>query len=224
MSLKNKMNSLKCKLPEELISKIQNINCKKNINSNKKSNELILIFDLDKTAKDVHNELIQWLLKCLDTISYKVEEFGQYEWNIISQIKDNDYDNDDDIDYKEENGRLINSIMVAIHINDSEYNINSDFTIPYDNTPDIVLSPQEIADCLINEPSFVKNIGVSAVSSETMMFWWEEMISTEPNSLDTPGKGYMVHPMWIKFPDGSWCDIREQSFNFGWKGYLPKKI
>ena len=138
MSLKNKMNSLKSKLPEELITKIQNIN------SNKKSNELILIFDLDKTAKDVHNELIQWLLKCLDTISYKVEEFGQYEWNIISQIKDNDYDNDDndDSDYKEENRRLINSIMIAIHINDSEYNINSDFTISYDNTSNIVLSPQ----------------------------------------------------------------------------------
>lgn len=138
MSSKNKMNSLKSKLPEELITKIQNIN------SNKKSNELILIFDLDKTAKDVHNELIQWLLKCLDTISYKVEEFGQYEWNIISQIKDNDYDNDDndDSDYKEENRRLINSIMIAIHINDSEYNINSDFTISYDNTSNIVLSPQ----------------------------------------------------------------------------------
>ena len=227
MDSKNKMNSLKHKLPKELISKIQNINCKKNINGNKKSNELILIFDLDKTAKDVHNELIQWLLKCLDTISYKVKRYGQYEWNIISQIKDNDYDWDagrcDAIDYKEENGGLINSIMVAIHINDSEYNINSDFTIPYDNTPDIVLSPQEIVDCLINEPNFVKNIGVSAVSSKTMMFWWEEMISTEPNILDSQGKGYMVHPMWIKFPDGSWSDIRERSFNFGWKGYSPKE-
>ena len=42
------MSSLKNKLPEELISKIQNINCK-NINGDRKSNELILIFDLDKT-------------------------------------------------------------------------------------------------------------------------------------------------------------------------------
>lgn len=56
------------------------------------------------------------------------------------------------------------------------------------------------------------------------MFWWEEMISTEPTYLNIPGKGYMVHHMWIKFPDGSWSSIREQSFNFGWKGYSPQKI
>ena len=35
----NKMNSLRSKLPEEIISKIQDINCKKTINGNKASNK-----------------------------------------------------------------------------------------------------------------------------------------------------------------------------------------
>ena len=68
-------------------------------------------------------------------------------------------------------------------------------------------------------------IGVSGVSSEVMMEWWREMITTDPNRLDCAGKGYMVHPMWIKpqvhsNPSGSWYTIREKSFNFGWKGYM----
>ena len=236
MESKNKMNSLKSKLPEELISKIQNINCKKNINGDKKSNELILIFDLNKTAEDVHNELLQWLFRCLDTISHKVERYGQYEWQIISGIKDNDYeyDSDDSDDLSNDasescKSKIVNSIIVAIHITNDEDGISDNFTIPFD-TPDIVLSPQEIVDCLINEPNFVKNIGVSAVSSETMMYWWRDIISKEPNRLDVAGKGYMVHPMWRKYnepPNGSlwgnWSSVREMSFNFGWKGYSPEK-
>tara|TARA_B100000401_G_C52727066_1_gene681587 strand:- start:364 stop:1095 length:732 start_codon:yes stop_codon:yes gene_type:complete len=243
MESKNKMNSLKSKLPEELISKIQNINCKKNINGDKKSNELILIFDLNKTAEDVHDELLQWLFRCLDTISHKVERYelyewqnkveryGQYEWQIISGIKDNDYDDSDNLsnDASEScKSKIVNSIIVAIHITNDEDGISDNFTIPFCDTPDIVLSPQEIVDCLINEPNFVKNIGVSAVSSETMMYWWRDIISKEPNHLDVAGKGYMVHPMWRKGGPadslwGDWNDVREMSFNFGWKGYSPEK-
>ena len=36
----------------------------------------------------------KWLFRCLDTISHKVENYGQYEWQIISGIKDNDYEYD----------------------------------------------------------------------------------------------------------------------------------
>ena len=228
----NKMCSLRSKLPEEIISKIQDINCKKNINGDKKSNELILIFDLDKTAEEVHDELLQWLFRCLDTISHKVERYGQYEWNIISGIKNNDYE-DDSVEFSNDisescKSKIVNSIMVAIHITNVEDGISDNFTIPFCDTPDIVLSPQEIVDCLINEPNFVKNIGVSAVSSEIMMSWWRDIISKEPNRLDVAGKGYMVHPMWRKGAPadslwGDWSDVREMSFNFGWKGYSPEE-
>ena len=227
------MCSLRSKLPEEIISKIQDINCKKNINGDKKSNELILIFDLDKTAEEVHDELLQWLFRCLDTISYKVKRWGQYEWNIISGIKDNNYESSL-ININTNQKIYINSIMVAIHITDQwrDLNeINNNFTIPFNNKPDIILSPQEIIDCLINEPNFIKNIGVSSVSSETIMYWWEDIISKEPNNFDIPGKGYMVHPMWKKYDNkpsngslwGNWSCVRDMSFGFEWEGYSPEE-
>ena len=227
------MCSLRSKLPEEIISKIQDINCKKNINGDKKSNELILIFDLDKTAEEVHDELLQWLFRCLDTISYKVERGGQYEWNIISGIKDNNYESSL-ININTNQKIYINSIMVAIHITDQWRDLNeidNNFTIPFNNKPDIILSPQEIIDCLINEPNFIKNIGVSSVSSETIMYWWEDIISKEPDNFDIPGKGYMVHPMWKKYDNepsngslwGNWSSVREMSFGFEWEGYSPEE-
>ena len=111
---------------------------------------------------------------------------------------------------------------------------NSGLTIPYNYCPELTLLPQEIMDCLIQEPGFIMKIGVSAVSSEVMMQWWEEMILTEPNMFDVAGEGYMVHPMWMKYTEeqirtpnhiwGCWSYIREMSYNFGWKGYMVKTL
>ena len=171
---------------------------------------------------------MQWLFRCLDTISDKVFDGHQYNWHIISQIKDNDYEEEDD---NGTDSKLRNTIMVAIHIpDDSWMSFNDDeLTIPYNYSPSIssTLLPQDIMNCLIKEPDFIKEIGVSAVSSEVMMQWWKEMISIEPNLFDVAGKGYMVHPQWMKDNDnsnssewGTWVSIRERSFNFGWKGYM----
>ena len=220
-------------LPEEISNKIEDMACKKIVNGNKKSNELILIFKLNETATNVKDKLMQWLFRCLDTISDKVFDGHQYNWNIISQIKANDYEDYNDLDDKGTYSKLTNTIMVAIHIpDDSWMSFNNDeLTIPYNYSPSIssCLLPQDIMDCLIKEPVFIKEIGVSAVSSEVMMQWWEEMISTEPDLFDVAGKGYMVHPQWLKNNDnsksdewGTWFDVREQSFNFGWKGYMVR--
>ena len=230
------MSPLNHFLPEEISKKIEDMACKKIVNGNKKSNELILIFKLNETSTNVEDKLMQWLFRCLDTISDKVFDGHQYNWHIISQIKDNDYEEEDDNDLDEKGNfsKLTNTIMVAIHIPDDSWMsfINYGLTIPYNYSPSIssCLLPQDIMDCLIKEPVFIKEIGVSAVSSEVMMEWWEEMISIEPNLFDVAGKGYMVHPQWMKCNDnssssewGSWVSIREKSHNFGWKGYMVKE-
>jgi hypothetical protein len=180
--------------------------CKKIVNGTKKSNELILIFKLNETATNVHDKLMQWLFTCLDTISDKVFDGHQYNWHIISQIKDNDYEDDNDLDDKGNFTKLTNTIMVAIHIPDDSWmsSNNDGLTIPYNYSPSIssTLLPQDIMDCLIKEPVFIKEIGISAVSSEVMMEWWKEMINTEPNywffrvrsrvRVRVRWKGYMV--------------------------------
>ena len=208
-----------------------NTSCEKTVNGTKKSNELILIFKLNETATNVHDKLMQWLFRCLDTISDKVFDGCQYNWHIISQIKDNDYEEEED---DEGNcTKLTNTIMVAIHIPNDSMSFNNDgLTIPYNYSPISTLLPQNIMDCLVKEPEFITKIGVSAVSSEVMMEWWEEMITTEPSICDVAGKGYMVHPMWNKCVAisedqhsewGNWISVRERSFNFGWKGYMVEE-
>ena len=70
-------------------------------------------------------------------------------------------------------------------------------------------------------PPCIVAVDISAVSDEFMMELWSEVISKEPNTLDVPGKGYMVHPMWQRYfgPEPFWNTVREQSYRFGWEGY-----
>lgn len=213
----NNTNPLTNVLPKELVTEIEDMCCKRSVNGSTKSNEILILFELNETAKDVHDNLMKWLFRCLDTISDKVSRNDQYEWNIISQISHNDHKEEED-DTEE-----LNRIMVAIHITDDDFlSYDEDLmTIRHTSSPSFSLSPQEIMNCLIQEPVFVKKIGVSAVSSDVMMMWWRDMIS------DVASKGYMRHPMWRKYWEsdwesekwGGWNDIRETSFNFGWKGY-----
>ena len=207
---------------------IHNTECKKKCNGDAASHELILIFGLTENATNVHDALLQWLFRCLDTISDKVFDVCQYEWNIISQIIDNDFEDYED---DEDDTKVVikNTIVVAIHISDYSRMSYANTIVPYAYSANITLRPTEIMDCLVNEPVFINNIGVSAVSSDVMMDWWAEIISTFPNSFDVAGKGYMIHPMWMKLNEelndayaakwGSWVGVREKSCNFEWKGY-----
>ena len=199
-------------LPESLNNEIQTFVCEKKTNGSKSSNEIIIKFETNEQASIIHIELLNWLFKCLDTISYKVYDGEQYHWNIISQIKDDNYN-------VLELNEIKNSIIVAIHITDFSYmSFNDELTLSYDYNPDYKLTPKEIIDCLKEEPEFIKKIGVSAVSSEVMMKWWKDMISLDPNYFDICGNGPMKHPMWIKNKE-NWYDIREMSFNFQWRNY-----
>lgn len=223
----NKQTPLNFYLPQELNDKINNMLTKRMVNGSKNSNEIIIILNLNETSTNVHDDLMAWLLNCLDTISDKVFDGFQYGWHIISQIMNDDYEDDKYIDEQGRCTKLTNTIVVAIHLTDHSYMSFDDrdaLTIPYNHTPRISLSPQEIMDCLVREPDYIDGIGVSAVSSELMMDWWRDMISTNQNHFDVAGKGYMVHPMWIRQPidsvDGeNWVSVRETSFNFGWRGY-----
>lgn len=78
-------------------------------------------------------------------------------------------------------------------------------------------------------PRWIEQIGVSAVSPESMMGLWWRCVSypEEENSEDSGedrwgfNRGYMVHSMWVfdKTLSDGYTDIREQSFNFPWCGY-----
>lgn len=206
-------------LPTEIINDIKNMACHKIVNGENKSNEILIVFGLNESSQKVHNELIQWVLQSLNSISDYSLKNHACNFNIISQIKDDDYEDDDD-------GKIKNTIIVAIHIDSGDYygdaNENDELLLNYDITPQMVVSPNEIMNCFIKEPKYVSSICVNSVKEIIMKRWWSEMISTEPNLFDIAGKGYMVHPMWCKTnvqEPYEWISMRERSFNFGWIGY-----
>ena len=218
-------------VPERIIKNIEDTACTRRCNGERPSNELLVVFGLTKSAQEVADEgdLVQWFLKCLDSISERVFDGHNYNWNIISQVA---YENFDDA---EPDGPpiILNRIVFAIHIGEGpsemDYTDDSCTLVPFEPLPSHTLVPKEVMDCLVGEPSFVNRIGVSAVSSEVMASWWCEMISKETSHMDKPGLGYMRHRMWMKFTDrqcgnphkeyGTWVSVREMSFNFGWKNY-----
>lgn len=222
------MNPLNNILSPELTNKIEKFACKRVVNGNKKSNELILIFEVNETATKVHDKLLQWLFKCLDTISEKFTDNNSgYRWSIVSGISMNECDTD-----------YLANIIVAIHIDTEDPysydNDNSFLIVPYDYNSLVTIAPQDILDCLINEPIFVIKIGVSAVSSNVMMDFWKDIITTNYTDMfEIRGKGFRKHPMWVKYHElhheldhpndpewGNWSKIRECSYRFKWKGYM----
>jgi len=57
-------------LPESLNNEIETFVYEKKINGSKSSNEMIIKFETNQKASTVHQELLNWLFVCLDTISY----------------------------------------------------------------------------------------------------------------------------------------------------------
>lgn len=219
-------------LPDDLIQGIKNMACARKCNGEIPSNELILTFGLTKSAKLVQKDgtLLKWLLRCLDRISDRAFDGHRYQWNVIVQVAFDDFDNSE----PDCPASSVNQIVVAVHLGNEDDNMSyADddlMLIPfqYDSTHKLI--PQTVLDCLVAEPIFVNRIGVSAVTSEVMMEWWVDMISSYPCNMDGKGEGYMEHPMWIKLTDeqyggdtngpyGTWISVREKSFGFGWRNY-----
>jgi len=189
----------------------------------KKSNEvnsqsLLIFIHTNKTAKDCEKEVVQWFLNCLTPLAKSIEKNNyQCDFNIISNVQDNDYLDEDD-------GNISNKIVIALQngqqlgpIFDSIF--DNDGLIIIDEEPkENNLNPTDILNLLKEEPECIKKIGVSGVSEKCIKQFWSDMISESPNSFDIAGKGYMLHPMWM-YNNDEWFDVREKSFNFGWENY-----
>lgn len=195
--------------------------------NNAYSNNFLIKIQLNTGVSKVKEELETWVIQeCLDklndpiTIQYKDEEHIQYNWHIISRTLHNNY-------YDEEYNITKNEIYFAIHFknNDIYENIFDDSLI-YDElkNDNITTNANKILQCFDNKnniPKYITGIGVSGLSDKIMSRLWFEMVAIEQH-MDGEYKGYMVHPMWMKLPDGSWITIRENSYNFGWDNYNHK--
>lgn len=183
-----------------------------------KSQSFIFFIHTNKTATDCESDVVKWFLNCLTPMAQSIcKKSYQCDFNIISNIKDNDYiDEDDNKTYNKivialQNGQQLGPIFDSI--------LDDEGLIIIDEEPNKnILDPDEILNLLKNKPDFITKIGVSGVSTKCMKQYWSEMISESTNTFDISGKGFMQHPMWM-FNDNEWFTVREQSFNFGWENY-----
>ena len=181
------------------------------------SQSLLIFIHTNKTAKDCDSEVVKWFLNCLTPWAESTSnKCGQCDFNIISNIKDNDYFDEDD-------KKTYNKVVIALQNGQQPDAFNSvrddeDLIIIDEEPKNYILNPSEILNLLKEEPEYVTKIGVSGVSTKCMKQYWSEMINDEPDIFDIPGKGYMQHPMWMYIGNG-WAGVRERSFNFGWDEY-----
>ena len=207
--------------------------CKVRTNG-KSSSNLRVIIRTQHLPSSCQEEAVRWVLRCLEDrrLEYAKDEIGQYPWkvvsNVVNEIDAPKYETDDG--YKKEVPDYP-ELVVAIRIGEVRdaywhHDCDEDQLVVLDENPpcpelevDADIFKEIVKD--VPPPPFITAVGISAVSDEFMMALWSEIIAEEPNALDGKGEGYMVHPMWVRFGDQGWNDVREQSCNFGWKGYNP---
>ncbi len=204
-------------LPEEISEIIDDMACTKRSNGEKSNNLLLLVnikYGVDPDR--VEGEVVQWVLCGLSDPRFDhLKGLGgyQYPWHVVSNVKDNALNTE------------IGCIVVAVRIGQDAgrwLRCKHDETglIIIDEAPPLPSAKaKDILEALPPEPACVTGVGVSAVSDKLMMELWADLISEDSNSFDRNGEGYMVHPMWMRFPGGDWNNVREQSCNFGWNGY-----
>jgi hypothetical protein len=198
-------------IPYEIRARILDMACKKRSN-NRESSHIVVVISTDRTASTCENEVTKWLLSRLD-------QTRLLNWRIVVGVehedwKDEDYGDDGDVTG---NVCIRNTLVFAIYLkNDINYcYVSFQDNLMQDEIPDTI-SADAILQNLHEEPDCVTRIGVSAIGKDRFVAVWDEIISTEADNFDVPGKGYMQHPMWMHLGDDGWNDVREQSYNFGW--------
>lgn len=197
----------------------------------KTSSNLQIIIRTQHLPSLCQDEAVRWVLRCLEDrrLEYARDEIGQYPWNVVSNVV-----NEEEAPKHEEDGFPLDTpiypeLVVAIRIGQVRdvylhHACDEDQLVVMDENPPcpklevhVDIFKEIVKD--VPPPPFITAVGISAVSDEFMMTLWREIIAEESNTLDGKGKGYMVHPMWRRI--GDWLTVREQSHNFGWKGYDP---
>lgn len=165
--------------------------------------------DFDKTIEGVlEHSIEEWVYDCLNN-AHQALDFDRC-WDFIFTVAH------DQVECSEK----MNGVIVAVHFQKTEA---GDW--PLFNEVDIQVDPSLVLNHFINPPACICRIGISGVSEKCLKDEWTDMISTCPNNYDRPGKGPMVHPMYIlpercqfhetNFRTALVC--REMSFNFGWE-------
>ena len=220
-------------LPPELQDKIADAACK--IRSNgKTSQDLQLLVRTSTRPSSCEKEVTEWVLRCLEDarLDYVHDGAGQEAFRVVTNVV---YDIAA-VEVSADGTTLHPERVFAIHVYDQTgFTTGEDGLIVVDEAPPrphLLVEADTLKAIMVDVPPplVVTAVGISAVSENLMSHLWDEIVSTHTDYCELPGKGYMVHPMWMRFRNRdddskpySWCSVRETSCNFNWKMYNMKQ-
>ena len=188
-------------VPTHLQNVIEDFACRKVHNGVQSTHGLIICLDVDfekRIEGDIERGIEEWTYGCLDR-AHQALDF-EYTWDFVFNVRDDQWQ--EDTEDGEEPSHQQNGMQVAVHFAGHEA---CNWPLFYENARPAV-HPRAVLEHFHTPPVYVRTVGVSGVSETCLRDEWAEMISTEPNRFDRPGKGYMVHPMYSlpeRFQHGS---------------------
>ena len=205
--------------------------CQKVHNATPSTNGLLICLDVDfdkKIGGDVKHSIEEWVYGCLDR-AHKAHDY-EFDWHFVANVRHDQRQEEDGGDTDNDSGdsnNKQNGLQVAVHFESVDT-----YAWPLFNEARAKVYPSDILLHFHTPPTCIRTVGISGVSMRCLRDEWAEMISTEPDSFDRPGKGYMTHPMYTlpgRMQDGTLgtcfsdaCVRREMSFSFGWENYPPR--
>jgi hypothetical protein len=197
-------------LPNEIIKEIKNFCCIKKCNNINSRDFLIILKTNKKINKEIENEIILWLTNKLLEFLTIINEYHT-KLTLIYETYNINPDDSDDNDEP-------NEIKILIHLSKPYNNYETDnYDIICINEYPIgnLIEPINILNILNNEHKYINKIGVSGISEKLIKDLWWNMINEY--------EGFMKYKSYcITQNNGIW-GAREESFNFGWIKYPPKK-
>ena len=201
------------------------------------SQDFVLLVDLE-TKEGAETEL--WMQEAIDSLGQHPglndglapfeEDGGQWApCFVLTKNPDEGYTAGMYTDDQLEDGTYVESHCLVLHMQYQDVlgtNVDPRTLKISDREPrppEKMLDEETLTRALeATRPAFVRRFGLSAVSPKIAAeMWWIAIHEDRDLDHESENRGYMVAPMWKKFPDAGWNDVREWSFQFGWKCYPP---
>lgn len=220
-------------IPPHIQQMIQDLACRKVHNNTVSKHGLLVCIEVDfdkRIQGDIERIIECWVYDCLDR-AHRALDFD-YNWYFITNVRHDQWQEDDNMACEDESGlrQRHNGLQVAVHFGAGCYD-SYNWPLFHYSKHEVrqTVDPNAVLHHFHTAPTYIRTVGVSGVSEPCLRDEWIEMISTESNTFDRPGKGYMVHPMWILSERTTAEEVgnlngyvREMSYNFGWDNYPPE--
>lgn len=168
--------------------------------NNKSSRSNIILIEIDGNAKEYLSDVEKWIINCLENLkdNKNFSKIGDSRFiiNILNEDFFGSTNKKEKIIVLFQNGDNPGPLLESTFDND-----NIVFNKEYD-TENYLLA-EDILNILVNEPKYIKKIGVSSISKKCMIQFWDDMTCNNPLSFKIPIK-LLEQKMWLYIEEKGW--------------------